>query len=273
MDRFWEELVQRADVYVGRIVGAAVILVVGVLALRYLVAPFRRVLERGKLEPSAASFLANSVRALLFIVIIIGVLQQLGVETASLLTVLAAGGIAVALSLQTTLANFTAGIVLLSFRMIRIGDLIETGTMRGRVSEILPFHVVLLAEDNQVITVPNLLLTTNGFRNFSGQLQRRAQWMIPLRAGDDLAGAFAALRTRLLADPRILREPPPHLFVQEWADDKRIVAIQAWATSLDLPAVQEEMLETLGRALEAFRGKPESSPLLTPQGTVGQDQS
>src|SRR4051794_17090562 len=189
MDTFWQELRQRADLYAGHILGALVILGVGYLGLRYLVNPLRRLLDRSRIEPSTASFFANSARTLLIIVVVIGALQQLGVETASLLTVLAAGGLAVALSLQNMLANFTAGMLLLSFRMLRVGDLIEAGSMRGRVTEIFPFHVVLLAEDNQVLTVPNSVLTGNGFRNHSAQPKRQVRWSLTLRAEDDLAAA------------------------------------------------------------------------------------
>src|ERR1700692_3948885 len=122
MEAFWHEVWRRLDPHVGRILGAVVIVLVGVLALRYLTTPFRRLLERSRLEPSLVSFLANTVWGLLLVVIAIGVLQQLGVETTSLLTVLAAAGLAIALSLQNTLANFTAGLLLLSFRMLRVGD-------------------------------------------------------------------------------------------------------------------------------------------------------
>jgi small conductance mechanosensitive channel len=259
MDKFWQDLWQHADVYVGRLVGAAAILVVGIVALRYLIAPLRRLLERGRLEPSTVSFLANSLRGLLLIVIVIGVLQQLGVETTSLLTVLAAGGLAVALSLQSTLNNFTAGLLLLSFRMLRVGDLIESGSMRGRVAEILPFHIVLITEDHQALTVPNSMLTGNGFCNHSAHPSRRVQWTLPLRAGDDLAAAKTALCDRLLTDARILREPLPRAFVQEWSDERRVLAVQAWTATRDYRAVQEELLEALGLALAElrFREKPQ----------------
>jgi small conductance mechanosensitive channel len=253
MEELWRRLEQNAEVYVGRLIGAIIILFVGILALRYLLAPLRRILERGRMESSAASFVTNTARAVLIIAIGIAMLQQLGMETASLVTVLAAGGLAVALSLQNTLTNFAAGLLLLFFRMVRVGDLIEAGGMRGRVMEILPFHVVLLADDNEVLTLPNSLLTGSGFRNLSAQPARRAQWTLPLRPGDDLGAAKAVLCDRLLADPRILKEPGPRAFVQEWADDKRVLAVQAWATVGNQRAVQEELLEALGQALEGLR--------------------
>lgn len=257
MDGLWQELRQWAGAYAGHVARAAIILLVGVLALRYLVNPLRRLLERGRVTGTTASFLANTARGLLLAVIAIGVMQQLGVETTSLLTVLAAAGLAVALSLQNALANFTAGLLLLSFRMVRVGDVIDVGGLRGRVSELFPFHVVLITEDNQAVTVPNTMLTGGGVRNFTALPLRRAQWSLALGPGADLAAAKEALLARLRADPRVLREPPPRAFVREWGDDKRVLAVQAWTSAADHPAVQEEMLEALGLALEALGHKPD----------------
>ncbi len=265
MEQFWQVLRQAADLYAGRVVSALVILGVGFLALRYLVTPLRRVFERGRMEPSTASFIASSLRGVVIVVIAVGVLQQLGVETTSLLTVLAAGGLAIALSLQNTLVNFTAGLLLLSFRMLRVGDVIEAASMRGRVVEVLPFHVVLLAEDNQWLTVPNSVLTGSGFRNLSAQPLRRVQWTLPLRPADDLQAAKARLCDRLLTDARVLRQPGPRAFVQEWADDRRVLAVQAWAAVADYQAVQEELLEALGLTLEGMRRPTDSGQ---PAGTV-----
>ncbi len=259
MAGFWVLLRTWADAYAGRVAGAVVILFVGVLVLRYLIAPFRRLLERGRMEPSGASFLANTARGLLLAVIVIGVLQQLGVETTSLLTVLAAAGLAVALSLQNTLANFTAGLLILAFRMARVGDVIDVGGLRGRVTDLYPFHVVLVSEDNQVLTVPNTLLTGGGVRNFTALPRRRAQWSLPVPAAIDLAAAKAALLGRLHTDPRVLPEPAPRIFVQEWADDRRVLAVQAWTSAADNTAVQEELLEALGRAVAALRPSPRES--------------
>jgi small conductance mechanosensitive channel len=253
MEQFWQELWQRVDLYGGRVAGAAVILALGLVALRYLVGPLRRLLERSRMEPSAASFLANSLRGVVLVVLVVGVFQQLGVETTSLLTVVAAGGLAVALSVQNTLVNFAAGLLLLSFRLLRVGDVIEAGPMRGRVVEILPFHVVLLADDNQRLTVPNAVLTGNGFRNHSAEPLRRVQWSLPLRPCDNLAEAKARLCERLLADARVMRQPGPRAFVQEWADDKRVLQVQAWAAVADYQTVQDDLLEALGSAVEAMR--------------------
>src|SRR5262249_52815614 len=160
----------------------------------------------------------------------------------SLLTLLGAVALAVALSLQGSLANFASGLVVLSFRIVRVGDLIETGDIRGRVIELQPFHAVLVTGDNQRVTVPNTILNTAAVRNHTALPTRRVEWTLPVPAAIDLAAARETLRNRLQADRRILTDPEPQIFVKEWLDDKRILTIMAWTTTPDYIAVQQEVL-------------------------------
>jgi small conductance mechanosensitive channel len=270
MEKLWQTLVERGVDYAGRGLEIVLILVLGWLAVYLLVGPLRRLLDRTRLDPSVASFLANSARSVLVIVVVLAVLRELGVETTSLLTVLATAGLAVALSLQGALANFASGLLVLSYRVVRVGDLVEVGDSRGRVAELLPFHIILITADNQRITVPNTLLTNGAVRNHSTLAARRAQWTLPLKPSDDLAAVKAALRSQLQADSRILPDQPPQLYVQDWTDDKRTLVIQAWTATVDNQAVQQELLEVLGARLEALRrgeagasggtGKPAAPP-------------
>jgi small conductance mechanosensitive channel len=236
-----------------RVVAALAILAVGVLAERLLSARVRPLLERNRFDPLVASFLANTLRAAILAAVVIGVLQQLGVQTASLLALLGAAGLAVGLSLQNSLANFASGLLVLSFRTVRVGDLIEVGDVRGRVVEMLPFHVVVVSADNQRITLPNTLLTGGAVRNHSALPTRRAQWALPLTATDDLGAVKAALRERLAKDPRVLPEPPPDVYVQAWGEQQRTLTAEAWTATANYPAVQQELLEVLGLRLEEMR--------------------
>lgn len=237
----------------GRIIGAAVILFVGWIVIRYFTPPLRRMLERSRLDPSFASFLTNSARAAFVVMLIVAAMQQLGLQTASVLTLLGTVGLAVALSLQGSLANFASGLLVLSFRMVRVGDHVEVGDVRGQVIDLLPFHVVVVTADNQRVTVPNTSLTSGAVRNHSALPNRRAQWLLPLLAADDLAAVKEALLARLRGDSHVLAEPAPQAFLQEWTDSKRILAVQAWTLTADHQRVQQEMLETLAKALEESR--------------------
>jgi small conductance mechanosensitive channel len=252
-----EELDRRLVEFSLRLIGALLIVAVGWVGLRFLIGPVRRWMERSRLDASVAAFLANSLRSLIIVAIVLGVLQQFGVPTASLLTLLGAIGLAVALSMQGSLANFASGLLVLSFRMVRVGDLVEIGDIRGRVTDLLPFHVVLVTLDNQRVTIPNTVLTNGPVRNHSALPTRRVQWMLPLAPGDYVVAVKEAIRARLRADSRILAEPAPQLFVQEWAAEKRGLTVLAWTRTEDAVAVQQDLLEELGSDVEKSRPRPD----------------
>ncbi len=254
----WEHVNAWIREYAGRSVGAALILLLGWSANRLLIGPLQRLLSRSRLDVSVASFLVNSVRTAILLAVLIAVLQQFGLETTSLLTLLGTAGLAVALSLQGSLANFASGLMLLAFRTVRIGDSIEVGDVRGRVSEMLPFHIVVETLDNQRVTVPNTLLTTGPVRNNTYLPARRVQWTLPVSPADNLDAVRAALRSRLQADTRIHKEPPPQIYVQDWATDKRTLAVTAWTATADYLIVQQELLEELGKSVETTRGPKEN---------------
>jgi small conductance mechanosensitive channel len=250
VDEFWNTIRAHSLELSERVAAAVFILLLGWLAGRILVGPLGRLLGRSRLDPSVASFLVSTTRSILLLVVLAAALQQLGVQTASLLTLLGTAGLAVALSLQGSLANFAAGLLVLSFRIVRVGDLVEVGDVRGRVSEMLPFHVVIDTSDNQRVTVPNTLLTTNPVRNNSRLPTRRARWALSVAAGRDLEAVKQALRDRLRAEPRVRPEPPLEVVVRDWAEDRRTLEVSAWVATEDYAAVQAELLEDLGRCRE-----------------------
>ncbi len=205
---------------------------------------------RTRLDPSAASFLANTARGVLLVAVILIALDQLGVQTGSLIALLGVAGLAVGLALQGSLANFASGLLVLSFRTVRVGDWIEVGGVRGQVREMQPFHIVLVSEENRVFTVPNTMLTGGAVANDSALPTRRVRWTLPVAAGADLAAAKEALAARLRADPRVLAEPAPRVDVQEWDADHCVLAATAWTSAADRAGVQRDLLEELGKVVE-----------------------
>jgi small conductance mechanosensitive channel len=254
MDDLWNNLRGRGVELGGRIAAAVFVVIVGWVALRVLLGPLQRLLGRSRLDASVASFLVSTARSVLVLVVFAAALQQLGVETASLLTLLGTVGLAVALSLQGSLANFASGLLLLSFRIVRVGDQVEVGDVKGRVSELLPFHVVIDTPDNQRITVPNTVLTSNPVRNNSVLSTRRVRWTMSIGPGRDLAAVREAVLARLRSDPRVRAEPAPEFYVSDWAEDKRTLTVTAWVASADYWVVQQELLEGLGQSAAGASG-------------------
>jgi small conductance mechanosensitive channel len=116
-------------------------------------------------EATLIPFLSTLAYALVLVIVVVTVLSQLGVQTASLVTVLGAGGVAIALALQSSLGNLASGILILSFRLFRVGDTVEVTGARGQVTEIQIFHTILAGDDGQRIVVPNAKITSDILRH------------------------------------------------------------------------------------------------------------
>jgi small conductance mechanosensitive channel len=263
MFEWWNRLQAGLPGWVGSAAAVAALVLAGWLFYRYLVGSAHRALVRLGVSGGVVSFLFNSLRAVVVFAVVLAVLRQLGVETTSLLALLGAAGAALALSLQAFMGNFAAGLVLLGERMVRLGDVIESGDVRGRVVEMLPLHVVVETADGLRVLLPNTTLVNNPLRNHSALPTRRVQWLLPLPAGLDLGPVKGALRACLAQDARVLPAPPPALFVRDWAADKTTLAVQAWAGAADAQAVQDELLERLAAAVERCvqeARKPEGPP-------------
>ena len=258
----WQRVSLDFAMHLGR---AVAVLALGGLAVWFVAGPFRRMLARSRLDPSSASFLGNTLRGVLMVAVLLIALDQLGVQTTSLIALLGAAGLAVGLALQGSLANFASGLLLLSFRTVRVGDWIEVGGVRGRVSDMHPFHIVLVSDDNRVITLPNTLLTGGAVANDSALPTRRVRWTLPVSGHDDLTAAKAAMTDRLRADGRVLDDPPPEAHVEEWGDDRRIMAATAWTTAANRAVVQRDLLEELGKTLDGLRRPAADASAADPQ--------
>jgi small conductance mechanosensitive channel len=152
-----------------RVIAAIFILILGLWAAGWLAGIVRRaVAGRRYSDPTLVNFFASLVRYLVVALTIIAVLDRFGVETASLVAVIATAGLAVGLALQGTLAHIAAGIMLLMFRPFRVGDHIELPGITGTVKEITLFFTTLdAAPDHVHMIVPNGLIWGQWIRNHS----------------------------------------------------------------------------------------------------------
>ncbi len=123
--------------YAFSVVGAIALLIVGFIAAGLLSRWARTTLLSFKhVDITLASFLANIIKYAIWVLVIVMVLGQFGVQTTSIIAVLGAAGLAIGLALQGTLANIAAGIMLLVLRPFRVGEYIEAGSVKGMVQEI-----------------------------------------------------------------------------------------------------------------------------------------
>ena len=104
---------------------AAIIVFVGRIVVKWLVKMSRKLMVRANLDPILINFFSTIANAILLLFVLIAALDQLGVDTTSMIAVLGAAGLAVGLALKDSLQNFAAGVMLILFRPFKIGDFVE----------------------------------------------------------------------------------------------------------------------------------------------------
>ncbi|MCC6735313.1 MAG: mechanosensitive ion channel [Bauldia sp.] len=245
-----------------RLIGGIAILVVGFLLARYISRGVARLMQRsGRLEPTVTPIVRAIIRYAIGIVTIIAGLAQLGVQTASVLAVLGAAGLAVGLALQGTLTNIAAGLMLLWLRPFRVGDAIETATVAGTVEEIGLFASRLRGVDGVFKFVPNSELWAKTISNYSKNPNRMVSVDFIIRYDSDLARARAVLTDVAIQHPKVLRVPPVEAVPTQVTAANAVVQLHAWVRSGDYAAVRWDLTEGGKRALDgaglttaAFKG-------------------
>jgi small conductance mechanosensitive channel len=158
------------------LLASVVILALGWLTASLSARALTRVMSRLHVDATLISFSANLCRTTIIVIVVIVALGQLGVQTASLVAVLGASGLAIALAFQSSLSNLASGFMILFFRLFRAGDRVEIAGASGRVSEILLFHTILAGEDGQRIVIPNATVTGGVIRHWpAGQQSTNGQ--------------------------------------------------------------------------------------------------
>lgn len=234
------------------VVGAIFILVVGWIVSGWASSGTRRALGRVSwMDDTVRPVFASVVRYLVLIITLIAVLNQFGVQTASVIAVLGAAGLAVGLALQGTLSNVAAGVMLLFLRPFQVGDYVTAGGTAGTVKEIGLFATELATPDNVYISVPNSGIIGGVINNFSRHATRRLDITVGVAYGADLNQAFDVLRKTLDADGRALADPVPEVMVTELGDSAITLNIRFWVDAGDYWGCKFAMNKAVKEALDA----------------------
>lgn len=185
------------------------------------------------------------------IVVIIAVLAKLGVQTASIIAMLGAAGIAVGLALQGTLQNIAAGIMLLVLRPLRTGETVSVvGKADGTVEEVGLFLCQFRQADGTQVTLPNSLVWGNPIINFSRNGTRRIEVQLGILFGQDIEPALQVVRALIASHPLALAVPEPSVFVGESKVSTVMIGVRAWALSNDYGALLNDIRRDMPGVLQ-----------------------
>ena len=234
-----------------RLFYAVLIIFVGRWVVKLLLKIIKSALEKTAVEETVRIFVANLLNTLLMVIIFIAAINQLGIETTSIIAMLGAAGLAIGLALQGSLANFAAGILIVMFRPYKVGDYIEAGSSGGTVLDIQIFSTVLKTPDNKVVVVPNGTIMDSSIINYTGQETRRVDIIASCGYDDDIDKVKDILKDILDQDERILEEPEPRIAVSELADNSINFIVRPWVKSSDVLSVKYSILEQIKKRFDA----------------------
>ncbi len=229
---------------------ALIIFFVGRILVRWIVRFSRTYMERTKLDDMLVNFVCNILSWSLLFLVIIGALNQLGVDTTALIAILGAGSLAVGLALQDSMKNFASGVLLILFHPFKTGDYVEAGGTSGIVETITLFTSTLRTPDNREIIVPNGAIYNGTITNYSAHATRRVDMVFGIGYDDDIRKAKELLNQIVDADERILSDPAPQIVVGELADSSVNFFVRPWVKSSDFWDVQCDLTEKVKLAFD-----------------------
>jgi small conductance mechanosensitive channel len=240
-----------AVIYGIRILSAIVIALIGWwLAGAIERITHRALLRTAHMDVTVGAFLSSLIYYAALVVTFVVILQIVGIEATSLVAVLGAASLAVGLALQGTLSNMAAGVMLLIFRPLRIGDSIEVAGKSGTVKNLNLFMTELASADNVQVLIPNGQVWGTAMTNFSVYPTRRVSVTFVVPLDRDPEGTAARLLATLKGDQRVLGAPPPNVAVSNITDKGAEITMEAWASAADAGAVRTDYVRQSVDALK-----------------------
>lgn len=252
--KYEEEIVQFTNDYVVpwglNILFALLIFLIGRIFIKVISGLVAKALSHTKLDIILINFVQSIVQALLLIFVIVAALDQLGVDTTSLIAVLGAAGLAIGLALQGSLQNFAAGFMLLVFRPFKAGDFIEAAGTTGAVEKISIFSTIMRSPDNKEVIVPNGAIYSGNIINYSARATRRVDMIFGIGYGDDIKKARDIIAAIVQADERIQAEPETLIAVGELGASSVNLVVRPWVRTEDYWPVKFDVTEKIKLAFD-----------------------
>ncbi|MEX0921638.1 MAG: mechanosensitive ion channel domain-containing protein [Rhodovibrionaceae bacterium] len=235
------------------VLSAIAILIVGLAVARWAANATRKALSRPRFDATLALIFSAVVRYFIIIIVLVAILSQFGVQTASIIAALGAAGLAIGLALQGTLSNIAAGVMLLFLRPFQVGDYIDAEGIGGTVDELGLFTTQMRTADGIYVSVPNSSIWNRQIMNYSRLPTRRIVIPVGISYSDDIDQAQQILMELMQGDSRVLQSPEPQVLVTGLGDSSVDLSVRCWSSTgdywgllWDLNKASKELLEHAG---------------------------
>lgn len=232
---------------------AVVIFVIGFLAVRIIPRPISAILNKsGRIDEVAEKYILRTVKAAIWVITIISIMDCFGFPIGSFLTLLAALGAAVALAVKDNLSNFASGVVLLFTKPFKAGDYIEVNGQGGCIRSIEIMHTYLDTPGNMCIAIPNTQMMTATITNYSTHDVRRLDLSFSISYESDILKVKDLLLQMAKEHDLVLSEPDePFVAVKSHEDSAIVMLVRVWCKTEEYWNLQFDMMERVKLAFDA----------------------
>jgi len=244
------QLQEYAVLYGVSFIKALAIFIIGKFIVRIVANAISKGMARAGTDKMLTDFVGNIAYALMLTFVVIAAISQLGVQTASLVAILGAAGLAVGLALQGSLANFAAGVMAIIFRPYNTGDVVEVAGQVGQVEQLDIFTTTLRLPDKTKIIIPNGQALDGPITNFTEAGNRRMNLAVGIAYDANIQQARDVILAAISKSDYVLAEPKADVVVTELGDNSVNLAVRPWVKALDHPAASGALLEIVKVALD-----------------------
>lgn len=243
IEKYYAHLKELVLDYTPKLAIALVLLIAGLWFTSFITKTAKKIMIRRNVEITLTTFLGNIIFWTLRIMLFITVISKLGVETSSFVAILGAAGIAVGLALQGSLSNFAGGILIILFKPFKVGDTIEVQGEQGKVEEIMIFSTKMTTATNQVVYIPNGILSNGKIKNYSQHKIRRTDIDILTGYNSDVSEIKSKIEALIESHPLILKTPKSEVFINNFTDSAIHFSARIWTENSNYLQVKSDILE------------------------------
>ena len=249
MDVFLEKLIELCTNAGVKIIIAILIYIVGKFIIGKLMKLVHKMHSVSKLDATAQNYISNIIRTVLYVVLVVAIISELGVPMASVITVIASAGVAIGMAMQGSLGNLAGGIMLLIFRPFNVGDYIIAGGEEGTVKSISTFYTVLTTVDNKTVSIPNGTLMNSNISNCSSEKLRRVDLKFNIAGSEPIKKVQATIMKVIVATDKAMADPAPEVQPVAGIPGGLEYTVRVWCKTEEYWDVYFELMREIPTAL------------------------
>ncbi len=233
------------------IIGGIILLILGKYVINFVDRLLHKRFEKKNVDASIRAFISSIVKIVMWVMLLLTVASQIGIQTTSFIAALSAFGLAVGMALQGSLSNFAGGVLILMFRPFEVGDSISSANgTAGTVERIDILYSTLIGDDGVRVFSPNGPLANSVIKNYTKIVQRMFEYTISISYDKNVKEAKDIILRVLRSNENVLTTPEPTVFIKELGDSAMVLTVRAWTKREHYVAARNSMQEKIMLELE-----------------------